>query len=212
MRRSLWRPLPADTILDDVLAPMRCVLAGYRVVFNERARAFDRAAPDADAEGRRKVRTLAGNYQILWLEPRLLLPWRNPVWLQFVSHKMGRLLVPYALLPLLAAQHAAAPAVDGVRRGASSPSASSICSRATARGSTTRTTAGTTRDLWAQAAGGGPVSRLAPRRVDGSRHECLRSGWPRGASRAEESVAVTMNTSTARSPDRRLPFERLTST
>jgi poly-beta-1,6-N-acetyl-D-glucosamine synthase len=102
MRRSLWKPLPADTILDDVLAPMRAVLAGYRVVFNERARAFDRVAPDADAESRRKVRTLAGNYQILWLEPRLLLPWRNPVWLQYLSHKIGRLLVPYALLTLFA--------------------------------------------------------------------------------------------------------------
>ena len=33
MRRWLWRPLPADTILDDVMAPMRVVLAGYRVIF-----------------------------------------------------------------------------------------------------------------------------------------------------------------------------------
>src|SRR4029077_16507586 len=82
---------------------MRVVLAGYRVVFNERARAFDRAAIDADAEARRKVRTLAGNYQILALEPSLLLPWRNPVWLQYVSHKLGRLAVPYALLAVFVA-------------------------------------------------------------------------------------------------------------
>jgi cellulose synthase/poly-beta-1,6-N-acetylglucosamine synthase-like glycosyltransferase len=100
VRRSLWQPLPPDTILDDVLAPMRCVMSGYRVVFEERACAFDRTAPDANTEGRRKLRTLAGNYQLLWLEPRLLLPWRNPAWLQFMSHKVGRLLVPYAL-PLL---------------------------------------------------------------------------------------------------------------
>lgn len=103
MRRSLWQPLPADTILDDVLTPMRVVMAGYRVVFNERARAFDRAAVDADAESRRKVRTLAGNYQILWLEPRLLLPWRNPVWVQYVSHKLGRLAVPYAIIAIFCA-------------------------------------------------------------------------------------------------------------
>ena len=100
IRRELFQPLPADTILDDVLTPMRVVLAGSRVVFNERARAFDRAAADADAEARRKIRTLAGNYQILRLKPRLLLPWRNPVWLQYVSHKLGRLVVPYALLAL----------------------------------------------------------------------------------------------------------------
>jgi len=100
IRRALYQPLPADTILDDVLTPMRVVLAGHRVVFTERARAFDRAAADADAEARRKIRTLAGNYQILSLEPRLLLPWRNPVWFQYLSHKLGRLAVPYALLAI----------------------------------------------------------------------------------------------------------------
>jgi len=57
----------------------------------------------SQAEGRRKLRTLAGNYQILWLEPRLLLPWRNRIWLQYVSHKIGRLVVPYALLAFFGA-------------------------------------------------------------------------------------------------------------
>lgn len=109
LRRSLFRPLPEDTILDDVLTPMRAVLSGHRVVFNERAIAFDRAALDARAERRRKIRTLAGNVQILWQEPRLLIPVVNPVWLQYVSHKVGRLLVPYALLALLAANVALAP-------------------------------------------------------------------------------------------------------
>ncbi len=98
MRRDLWQPLPADTLLDDVLAPMRLVLAGFRVVFEERALAYDVAAPDTHAEWRRKVRTLAGNYQVLGQEPRLLVPWHNPVWLQYVSHKVGRLAVPWALL------------------------------------------------------------------------------------------------------------------
>ncbi|MGE5358599.1 MAG: glycosyltransferase family 2 protein, partial [Bacteroidales bacterium] len=98
MRRECWRPLPANTILDDVLAPMRVVLAGRRVVFDADARAFDRAAPDGAAESRRKVRTLAGNYQLIALEPRVLVPVLNPVWWQFVSHKVGRLVVPYALV------------------------------------------------------------------------------------------------------------------
>ena len=91
---------------------MRAVLAGRRVVFTDRAKAFDRAALSSEAEARRKVRTLAGNVQLLWLEPRLLMPFVNPVWLQFYSHKLGRLAVPYALLTLmtssiaLASQHA----------------------------------------------------------------------------------------------------------
>jgi hypothetical protein len=91
------------TLLDDVLAPMRTVLAGSRVVFDERARAYDRASNDAAAETRRKKRTLAGNYQILAQEPRLLLPGANPVWFQYLSHKVGRLIVPWALMALLLA-------------------------------------------------------------------------------------------------------------
>jgi biofilm PGA synthesis N-glycosyltransferase PgaC len=109
LRRNLWQPLPAGTLVDDMLAPMRAVLAGYRIVFEERARAFDRTSPDAAAESRRKTRTLAGNYQILAEEPRLLVPFVNPVWLQYVSHKIGRLLVPWALVGTLVASAALAP-------------------------------------------------------------------------------------------------------
>jgi cellulose synthase/poly-beta-1,6-N-acetylglucosamine synthase-like glycosyltransferase len=101
LRRSLWKPLPASALLDDVLAPMRAVLAGRRVVFEERAIAYDRVPTDAAAESRRKTRTLAGNYQILAHEPRLLLPFVNPVWLQYLSHKVGRLIVPWALVALV---------------------------------------------------------------------------------------------------------------
>jgi cellulose synthase/poly-beta-1,6-N-acetylglucosamine synthase-like glycosyltransferase len=101
MRRALWEPLPPGTILDDVLGPMRVVLRGYRVLFDAGALAFDEAARDVAVETQRKVRTLAGNFQLLALEPRLLLPVVNPVWLQFISHKIGRLAVPYALLAVL---------------------------------------------------------------------------------------------------------------
>jgi poly-beta-1,6-N-acetyl-D-glucosamine synthase len=109
MRRTLWRELPPGTLLDDVLAPMRVVLAGSRVVFDERARAFDVTPPNAAIEVQRKTRTLAGNYQLAALEPRLLVPFANRVWLQFWSHKLGRLLVPYALVALFVASAVLAP-------------------------------------------------------------------------------------------------------
>ena len=35
--------------------------------------------------------------------PKLLSPWHNPVWLQFVSHKVARLLFPYFLVLLFVA-------------------------------------------------------------------------------------------------------------
>jgi poly-beta-1,6-N-acetyl-D-glucosamine synthase len=108
LRRDLWQPLPAETLLDDVLAPMRAVLAGWRIVFDERAKAFDYAAIDAAAEARRKIRTLAGNYQILMQEPRLLVPFVNPVWFHYMSHKVGRLIVPWALAAVLVSSAALA--------------------------------------------------------------------------------------------------------
>ena len=100
IRRELFRPLPADAILDDVFTPLGIVLAGKRVIFEPAARAYDHVACCPQAEFRRKVRTLAGNYQLLARMPVLLLPWRNPIFLQFVSHKLGRLLVPYFLAAL----------------------------------------------------------------------------------------------------------------
>lgn len=100
LRRSLYRPIPPDTLLDDVLIPMQVVAQGYRVVFEPYARAYDRTSPTARAEYRRKVRTLAGNFQLFAREPWLLLPWRNRLWFQTISHKFCRLLGPPALVTL----------------------------------------------------------------------------------------------------------------
>ena len=90
---------------------------GYRIVFDERAIAFDRAAGGRGGESRRKTRTLAGNYQILAQEPRLLLPIVNPVWLQYVSHKVGRLVVPWALVTAFVSSCAACFVELALRRG-----------------------------------------------------------------------------------------------
>ena len=103
-RRSLLdaSPLPEGAILDDVLLPMQIVRKGSRVIFDSRARAWD--LPDL-GEGRefsRKVRTLSGNYQILQLAPWLLSS-ENAIRFEFVSHKLLRLVVPFALLALLIA-------------------------------------------------------------------------------------------------------------
>lgn len=101
VRRELFRAIPPGTILDDVYWPMQVVLRGKRVIHDERAKAFDRLPEQARDEFRRKVRTLSGNFQLAARCPALLLPWRNPVWWQFVSHKMLRLAVPWALIGLL---------------------------------------------------------------------------------------------------------------
>lgn len=98
MRRELFEPLPRGTVLDDVLIPMRVAARGWRVVFEPRALAWDSASQDATDEKRRKVRTLAGNYQLIQLAPWLLLPWRNPLWFRFISHRLLRLLAPWLIV------------------------------------------------------------------------------------------------------------------
>lgn len=100
MRRELFRPLPPNTVLDDVLVPMQVAAAGWRVAYEPAAVAWDVASQQPHEERRRKIRTLAGNYQLVQLAPWLLLPWRNPLWFRFVSHKLLRLLAPWLLLAL----------------------------------------------------------------------------------------------------------------
>jgi cellulose synthase/poly-beta-1,6-N-acetylglucosamine synthase-like glycosyltransferase len=98
MRRADWQPLPVGLILDDVWVPMQQVLAGKRVMYDLQAHAWDARSTTATQEKTRKVRTLTGNFQLAAWMPTLLMPWRNPAWVQFVSHKLFRLLTPWLVL------------------------------------------------------------------------------------------------------------------
>lgn len=98
VRRALWPVLPAGTILDDVYVPMALVLQGHRVGFEPEARATDVRAFSASAEQTRKARTLTGVVQLCRLLPGILVPWTNPVWVQFVAHKLLRLATPLFVL------------------------------------------------------------------------------------------------------------------
>jgi hypothetical protein len=82
--------------LDDVYIPVCIARRGLRVVFEPAARAWDDAAAEKP-EFRRKVRTLAGNYQLLQLAPWLVTE-AHPLRWAFISHKLLRLLVPVLLL------------------------------------------------------------------------------------------------------------------
>ena len=102
VRRDLVVEVPPDTILDDVFIPMHVARQGFRVLFDERARAWDRPDLGTQREFRRKVRTLTGNYQLVQLAPWLLRK-ENPLRFEFISHKLLRLVVPFALLAALVA-------------------------------------------------------------------------------------------------------------
>jgi poly-beta-1,6-N-acetyl-D-glucosamine synthase len=101
VRRELFPPIPVGTILDDVYWPLLVAMRGLRVIHEHRALAFDRLPTRPSDEFRRKVRTLAGNFQLVTRLPSTLLPWRNPLWLQFMSHKLLRLTLPWAQIAML---------------------------------------------------------------------------------------------------------------
>lgn len=114
IRRDDLDPLRSDTILDDMLIPLRVRLRRKRLLLCETAIALDRAFDDR-REWARKTRTLAGNYQLFLRLPKLLLPFVNPSWFETISHKVLRLVVPWVLLVLLPSSGfvALAPADEG---------------------------------------------------------------------------------------------------
>ena len=73
---------------------------GERVIFEPRALAWDSLPSKPKQEFHRKVRTLFGNYQLLRMSPWLLTA-ANPLRFEFVSHKLCRLAVPFALIGMI---------------------------------------------------------------------------------------------------------------
>ncbi|MFK7731000.1 MAG: glycosyltransferase family 2 protein [Pseudomonadales bacterium] len=101
IRKPLYQEIPVRTLIDDVVIPMQICMQGHQVKFAGDAHAYDVAPSDSNREWFRKVRTLAGNWQLLSIRPNFFNPIKNPVWLQFMSHKMLRLTLPFCLLTAL---------------------------------------------------------------------------------------------------------------
>jgi cellulose synthase/poly-beta-1,6-N-acetylglucosamine synthase-like glycosyltransferase len=96
VRRSLVEPIPEDTITDDAVIPLTALLKGYRVLVEPQAIAFDYVQVKG-GEFRRKLRTLSGLWQVHLRLPGVLTG-RNRMRLHYVSHKTGRLALPWAIL------------------------------------------------------------------------------------------------------------------
>jgi poly-beta-1,6-N-acetyl-D-glucosamine synthase len=98
IRRAAIAPIPADVLLDDVYLPFIAVFRGFRIYFEDQAKAYD-LPTSLRSEFHRKVRTQAGVYQIIRYFPSLLWP-GNRRFIHFFSHKFGRLLLPFAMLAM----------------------------------------------------------------------------------------------------------------
>ena len=101
IRRALATPAPAGLILDDMFQPLSVIRQGYRSVLERKAYVTDTWPSSSAGEFQRKVRTLAGNFQLI-AEAPWVLGSENRVRFQLVSHKLLRLVVPWCFLVLLA--------------------------------------------------------------------------------------------------------------
>ena len=101
LRRELYVPIPDDTLLDDVVIPMKVLEKGGRVLYELGAHAYDSQKLELSKESIRKARTIAGNFQMLFRYPHWLFSLGTIHSWMFFSHKISRLLAPFCLPVLL---------------------------------------------------------------------------------------------------------------
>jgi cellulose synthase/poly-beta-1,6-N-acetylglucosamine synthase-like glycosyltransferase len=94
IRRELFTPPGADTILDDMAIPMAVVRAGYRVVYEGTARALEQGSETAREEFARKMRVIAGAVQFIRRRDSAVPASAPQVIVSLVSHKALRWLSP----------------------------------------------------------------------------------------------------------------------
>ncbi len=100
IHRDLATRIPPGTLLDDSWLPLSAFLQGYRFVLEENAITYE--YPNSlESEFLRKVRTLAGIYQIIKRCPALLTTSNRMRW-HFISYRLGRLAMPFLLIMTIA--------------------------------------------------------------------------------------------------------------
>jgi cellulose synthase/poly-beta-1,6-N-acetylglucosamine synthase-like glycosyltransferase len=102
IRRELYVPIPAETIIDDFVIPLLAkVRSGCAIVYDCDAVAREETAPDVASEFHRRARIGAGGFQSIALLWRLLDPRRGWVAFTFLSHKILRWFCPFFLIGLV---------------------------------------------------------------------------------------------------------------
>jgi biofilm PGA synthesis N-glycosyltransferase PgaC len=101
IRKELYPFPPPETINDDYVIPLSVLGRGFRAVHEPTAVVYEEAR-EMTGFGRR-IRIVAGNLQQLRHLGQFLRPWQPLPLLLFLSHKVVRLVVPFAMLAALAA-------------------------------------------------------------------------------------------------------------
>jgi cellulose synthase/poly-beta-1,6-N-acetylglucosamine synthase-like glycosyltransferase len=100
IRKRFYPFPPPETINDDYVIPLAVLEKGFRAVYEPTAMVFEEAR-EMTGFGRR-IRIVAGNFQQLRHLRQFLAPCQPLALLFFLSHKVVRLLVPFAMLAALA--------------------------------------------------------------------------------------------------------------
>jgi cellulose synthase/poly-beta-1,6-N-acetylglucosamine synthase-like glycosyltransferase len=101
LRRQAYRPPEEDAIIEDFILSMRLVVAGWRVIYEPAAVAYEPPAPSLAADWDRRTRIAAGGFQSIARLPQMLDPRRGLVAWQYLSHRALRWAVTPFLLPVL---------------------------------------------------------------------------------------------------------------
>jgi cellulose synthase/poly-beta-1,6-N-acetylglucosamine synthase-like glycosyltransferase len=100
IRRDLYRELPSHAITEDQVLGLKIMTEGHRGLFANKAIGWEPVSTMTD-ELRRRIRISAGNFQSLFLVPKILNPRCGWVTFAFISHKLLRWLVPFFLVAML---------------------------------------------------------------------------------------------------------------
>ncbi|WEA02402.1 glycosyltransferase family 2 protein [Mucilaginibacter sp. SJ] len=100
VRRSLYQPVEADTVLDDFMISMLIAAKGYRIVYEPEAYATETASENVSEELKRKVRIAAGGMQSILRLKKLFNPFPYPILsFQYISHRVLRwTITPFLLI------------------------------------------------------------------------------------------------------------------
>ncbi len=91
VRRSLYRSVAPDTILDDFMISMQIAEQGYRIVYEPDAYASELSSENIKEELKRKVRIAAGGIQSILRLRKLMNPFHDPLLsFQYISHRVLR--------------------------------------------------------------------------------------------------------------------------
>ncbi len=96
IRKSLYRPLSTKKILvDDFVISLKVVEAGYDVVFDDKAIAYETTSTKLKGEFKRKTRIGVSNFNSISQLKSLLNPLRGFAAFGFWSHKIIRWFIPF---------------------------------------------------------------------------------------------------------------------